>query len=307
LVKSFGIIGLSEGNGHPFSYGSIINGYSREGLAASGWPGIYEYVRRRHPSEFGLDGWTITHAWTQDPDSTKKLCTACRIPHAVSEYQDFLGNVDAVIIARDDYETHLQIARPFLEAGLPTFIDKPLSVDTSELRAFRPYLEKGQLMSCSGMRYARELDEPRADLASYGRIKLIRGAIVLSWEKYGVHLLEAILAITPAHPVSLRMIPAEHASAVVRLDDGALIQIDALGECARTFHVEIYGTQRTGSFDITDNFSMFRRTLWQFAEMIRTGKPAITPDRTLEIMRLLIAGRIARDENREVLLNEITV
>ena len=136
-MKSFGIIGLSEGNGHPFSYGSIINGYSPEGLAASGWPGIYEYVRRRHASEFGLDGWTITHAWTQDPESTKKLCAACRIPHGVGDYREFLGKVDAVIIARDDYETHFQMARPFLEAGLPVFIDKPLSLEVSELRAFK--------------------------------------------------------------------------------------------------------------------------------------------------------------------------
>ncbi len=305
LVKSFGIIGLSEGNGHPFSYGSIINGYSPEGLAASGWPGIYEYVRRRHASEFGLDGWTITHAWTQDPASTKKLCAACRISHGVGDYREFLGKVDAVIIARDDHETHFQMARPFLEAGLPVFIDKPLSLAVSELRAFRPYLEKGQLMSCSGMRYSRELDEPRADLAAYGRLKLIRGAIVLSWEKYGVHLLEAILAITPAHPVSVRMLPAEHASAFVRLDDGVLIQIDALGECARTFHVEFFGTQRTGTFDLTDNFSMFRRMLWQFAESIRTGRPAIPSERTLEIMLVLIAGRMARNENREVFLSEL--
>jgi predicted dehydrogenase len=305
LVKSFGIIGLSEGNGHPFSYGSIINGYSPEGLAASGWPGIYDYVRRRHASEFGLGGWTITHAWTQDPESTKKLCAACRIPHGADDYREFLGKVDAVIIARDDHETHFQIAQPFLDAGLPVFVDKPLSLDVSELRAFKPYLEKGQLMSCSGMRYSRELDEPRAELAAYGKLKLIRGAIVLSWEKYGVHLLEAILAVTPAHPVSVRMLPTEHASAVVRLDDGVLIQIDALGECARTFHLEFFGTQRTGAFDITDNFSMFRRMLWQFAESIRTGRPAIPPDRTLEIMRVLIAGRMARNENREVLLDEI--
>lgn len=307
MVKPLGIIGLSEGNGHPFSYGSIINGYSPEGLAASGWPGIYEYVRRRHASEFGLDGWSITHAWTQDLESTKKLCAACRIPNGVSDYREFLGKVDAVIIARDDHETHLQMAQPFLEAGLPVFVDKPLSLDVSELRIFKPYLEKGQLMSCSGMRYARELDEPRADLAAYGKLKLIRGAIVLSWEKYGVHLLEAALAITPAHPVSVRMLPAEHASAVVRLDDGVLIQIDALGECARTFHLEFFGTQRIGAFDITDNFSMFRRMLWQFADSIRTGKPAIPPDRTLEIMRVLIAGRAAHKENREVLLNEIPV
>jgi len=305
LVKSFGIIGLSEGNGHPFSYGSIINGFSPEGLGTSGWPGIYEYVRRRHSSEFGLDGWAITHAWTQNPESTKKLCAACRIPNSVDDYREFLGHVDAVIIARDDYETHFQMAQPFLTAGLPVFVDKPLSLDVSELRAFKPYLEKGQLMSCSGMRYARELDEPRAELAGYGRLKLIRGAIVLSWEKYGVHLLEAILAVTPAHPVSVQMLPAEHASAVVRLDDGVLIEIDALGECARTFRVELFGTERNGTFDITDNFSMFRRMLWQFAESIRTGRPAIPPERTLEIMRVLVAGRMARKENREVHLNEI--
>jgi predicted dehydrogenase len=305
LVKSFGIIGVSEGNGHPFSYGSIINGYEPEALAASGWPGIYEYVRRRHASEFGLGDWRITHAWTQDPEVTKKLCAACRIPHEVADYREFLGKVDAVIIARDDYETHAQMALPFLEAGLPVFVDKPLSLEIPELRAFNPFLESGQLMSCSGMRYCRELDEARADLATYGRLKLIRGAIVLSWEKYGVHLLEAILAMPIARPVSIRMLPVEHASAMVRVDDGVLIQIDALGENARTFHVELFGTQRNGAFDITDNFSMFRRMLWEFANSIRTGRPAIPFERTLEIMRVLIAGRIAREENREVLLNEI--
>ena len=49
-----GIIGLSPGNGHPFSFAAIINGYDHSGLAASGWPGIYQYVKRRDPSEFGI-------------------------------------------------------------------------------------------------------------------------------------------------------------------------------------------------------------------------------------------------------------
>lgn len=305
LVSTLGIIGLSEGNGHPFSFGSIINGYSPEGLAVSGWTGIYEYVRRRHPSEFGFNGWSITHAWTQDPDATKRLCAACRIPNAATDYSDFLNAVDGVIIARDDHEIHFQMAQPFLEAGLPVFVDKPLSLNLDELRAFKPYLEKGQLMSCSGMRYARELDEPRADLAAFGQLKLIRGAIVLSWEKYGVHLLDAIFGLTPARPVSVRMTRAEHASAIVRLDNGLLVQIDALGDCSRTFRVELFGSQKVATFDITDNFSMFRRTLWEFVESIRTGKPAIPAERTLEIMKVLIAGRMAATADREVFLDEI--
>jgi Oxidoreductase family, NAD-binding Rossmann fold len=307
LVKSVGIIGISEGNGHPFSFSAIINGYSPEGLAASGWPGISDYVRRRHPSEFGIDGWRVTHAWTQEPETTKRLCAAANIEHAVSAPGAFLGAVDAVIIARDDFEHHRKLAQPFLEAGLPVFLDKPLSVDLDDLRFFRPYLEKGQLMSCSGMRYARELDEPRADLASFGELKLIRGAIVLSWEKYGVHLLDAVFNLTPAHAVSVRMLPAAHASAVIRLDNGVLFQIDALGECARTFHIDLYGTQRNGAYDITDNFSMFRRTLWNFFNSIREGRPAIPPERTLEIMCILIAGRISQKEKREVLLDEIAL
>lgn len=307
LVKSVGIIGISEGNGHPFSFSAIINGYSPEGLAASGWTGIYDYVRRRHPSEFGIEGWRVTHAWTQDPATTKRLCAASNIANAAADYRDFLGAVDAVIIARDDFAMHRELAQPFLEAGLPVFLDKPLSVDLDELRFFRPYLESGQLMSCSGMRYARELDEPRADLAVFGQLKLIRGAIVLAWENYGVHLLDAVFNLTPAHAVSVHMLPAAHASAAIRLDNGALFQLDALGACARTFHLEIFGSERNGAWDITDNFSMFRRTLWNFFESIRTGVPAIPPERTLEIMRVLIAGRLSQKEKREVLLDEIAL
>jgi predicted dehydrogenase len=306
-VRSVGIIGLSEGNGHPFSFGSIINGYSPEGLAASGWPGIYDYVRRRHASEFGMGDWKITHAWTQDPEATKKLCAACRIEHGVDHYRDFLGHVDAVIIARDDFENHLEISRPFLEADLPVFIDKPLSVDQTELRFYKPFLEKGRLMSCSGMRYARELDEARVDFASFGKLKLIRGAIVLSWEKYGVHLLDAVFGMISARPVAVQMLTTDHTSAAIRLDSGVLFQIDALGDSARAFHIEIFGTQRNGAYDITDNFSMFRRTLWEFFESIRTGRPAIPVERTLEIMRVLIAGRISKKEKREVALDEIAL
>ncbi len=52
---------------------------------------------------------------------------------------------------------------------------------------------------------------------------------------------------------------------------------------------------------------MFRRMLWEFTNSIRTGLPAIPAKKTLEIMRVLIAGRISRNEKREVILNEIAI
>jgi len=302
-----GIMGMSEGNGHPFSFSAIINGYDDAGLAASGWPGIHAYVRRRDPSELGIDGLQVTHAWTQDPVVTASLCGACRIPNAVSRREDMLGEVDAVIIARDDHETHLEMARPFLEAGLHVLIDKPLSLDPEALRFFRPYLEAGKLMSCSGMRYARELDEVRATIADYGRLLLLRGAVVLSWEHYGIHLIDAFFAVTTARPVSVVALRAPHSSMAITMDDGSLLQIDALGNAPPTFHFDFWGTDRKSSHDVTDNFSMFRRMLWNFSEMIRVGRPVVPVRDTMDAMRLLMAGRLAQQTGRNVLLSELSL
>jgi predicted dehydrogenase len=302
-----GMIGLSEGNGHPFSFSAILNGYDDAALAASGWPGIHAYVRRRDAADFGVPGLQVTHAWTQDPKVTRSLCEACRIPHPVARCEEMLGQVDALIVARDDHETHLELARPFLEAGVHALIDKPLSLDLEALRYFTPHLEAGRLMSCSGMRYARELDEVRATIADYGRLQLMRGAVVLSWEKYGIHLIDAFYGVTKARPLTVTALDAPHASLAVAMDDGSLLQIDALGDVPPTFHFEFFGTARVSSHDVSDNFSMFRRMLWHFAEMVRTGRPAVPAEDTLGSMRLLIAGRQAMESGRSVQLSEVTL
>jgi predicted dehydrogenase len=304
-MLNIGLVGGSVGNGHPFSFSAIINGYDADGLRRSGWDVIYDYVRERHPSEFGFEGVRVSHVWTQDPEQTRRLQAACRIPHTVETRPDLREAVDAVILARDDYERHVEMARPFLDAGLPVFIDKPLSLDPTDLQQFRPYLERAQLMSCSGLRFARELDDVRVNLDAYGALRCIRGAVVRGWEKYGIHLLEAVSNVVPATPVSVAPVPAEHASVAITMSDGSLFQLDALGDVPLTFQVDIWGDEKRSTHEITGNFTAFRRTLWHFIEMIRTGTPPIDPDETLRMMRTLRAGRRALDEERSVAVENL--
>ena len=306
-MLDIGMVGVSEGNGHPFSFSAIVNGYDPEGLRQSGWDVIYDYVRKRHPSEFGFEDVRVSHVWTQDPEQTRRLQAACKIPHAVDGLHDLREAVDAVILARDDHERHAEMALPFLEAGLPVFVDKPLSLDPDDLRRFRPYLEAAQLMSCSGLRFARELDDVRANIDAYGALQCIRGAVVLGWEKYGVHLLEAVINAVPSTPVSVAPVPAEHASLAITMSDGTLFQLDALGDVPLTFRVDVWGSEKRSTHEITDNFSAFRRTLSHFVEMIRTGTPPIEPDETLRVMETIIAGRRALAEDRPVALDEVDV
>jgi hypothetical protein len=302
-----GIIGINEGNGHPFSFSAIINGYDREGMKNSGWDVIYNYLITRHPSEFGFDNVQVTHAWTQDPEQTRRLARASKIPNPVLEIGAMLDEVDGVIIARDDHETHYPLAKGFLEKGKFVFIDKPLSLDIAELRFFRTYLQDAKLMSCAGGRYARELDEIRGGIGSFGDIKLIRGTVVNGLEKYGVHMLDGIFGVTGFQVKSVSCVQAKHASMMIQNTDDSLIYIDALGIAPKTLQFDFWSDQKRFHAEANDNFSMFRRLLADFIQMIRSGKPTIEPDLVLNTMKVLIAANVSRRENRVVELDEIAI
>lgn len=300
MVTRVGMVGMSEGNGHPFSFSAIINGFCEEGMKASGWPVIHDYLLKRRPEEFGIGDLKVTHAWTQDATVTATLCRAARIEHSVSRLEQMLGEVDALIIARDDAESHWLLARPFLEAGLPVFIDKPLTLEREQLAAFTPYLESGQLMSCSGMRYAGELSMLRDELADYGTLKLVRGTILKDWERYGIHLLEALLSLLPSRPVSVQALPTGIESLLIRLEDGTPIIIDTLGDVPAIFDIDVIGSRRVNRYSLRDNFTMFRRLLLAFSDMLSRRSPPISPAETLTIVNTLIAGREALRANNDI-------
>lgn len=306
-----GVIGLNEGNGHPYSFSAAVNGYDDAGMRESGWGVIYNYLRPRDAADFGITGARVTHAWTQDPAETARLCRAARIDHAVREPGEMLGQIDGLLLCRDDYETHLPLARPFLEAGIPVFIDKPLTLDATELAWFTPYLGNGLLMSCAGGRYARETDPALGAYLSgeLGDVLLARGAVVANFSRYGITMLEAIFRVLPCHVEEVWVVPGQrHESVILRQTPGQpLVQIDALGAAAKTFQLDFFGTKGRAHAEINDNFAAFRRLLGQFVRQIRTGEPAIPAAHTLQMMHILMAAERSRAEGRPVQMSEMVI
>lgn len=286
---SIGIVGVSPGNGHPYSFASIINGYDDEGFEQSNWGVIHDYLREKDSAEFGFPGVRVTHAWTQDSKETATLCEAACIPNQTDEFAELCEMVDAVIIARDDPDSHIRTALPALEAGLPVFVDKPLTVNYSELDTFRPYLQSGQLMSCSGLRYARELDTFRGN-PDTGEVQLVTGVTVKDWERYSPHLLDPLLQVTDVRPVAVRHVPSPHESVIVELSNGASARFDAIGDGPFALDLSVCTDQAITDVAFRDNFVAFRRTLYHFIEQIRTGTPAIPPETTTDVVKTVIAG-----------------
>jgi len=305
MVK-LGMIGLSEGNGHPYSFSAILNGFNEEAFTKSGWPGILKYLKKNNlPSNDKIDA-KVEYIWTQDINLSKKIADSCYIPNIASHYLDFIGNIDAVIIARDDYKNHVKMAKEFLDYKIPVFIDKPLTLNFDELCYFESYLKSGLLMSCSGFRYCEELDLWRSGISEFKNIKLLQATIINGWNKYGIHMIDAILSLEYAWPEYFEPIKcASHEAVNITMSDGSLCQINALGPEIPTFSISIYGTNKHDKTQITNNFIAFKRMLKKFIEQVDSGSPVISPNVTLLSIKSLIAGRMALDSGKPVYLDSL--
>ena len=128
-----GLIGLSEGNGHPYSWSAIINGdYNEKEMIDCGYAGIPLYLAANCDT-LGIEGAKVTHVWTQDRNISEHIAKASLIDNVVDKMEDMIGQVDAVLLARDDPENHVAMAKPFLDANVPLFIDKPLAITTEDM------------------------------------------------------------------------------------------------------------------------------------------------------------------------------
>jgi hypothetical protein len=293
-MKKIGILGFSEGNGHPFSFAAIINGFDKDRFGAAGWPIIHDYMMRRPAEDFGIDDLSVTHVWMPQPEMATTLSNACNVETVVNTPDKMMEQLDAVIIARDDAESHMSLARPFLEHGLSVFIDKPLTLNEQELDWFMPYVLSGKLMSCAGLRYAVELDPVRNGQGDYGGIRSIRCAVTNDWDRYGIHMIDAAFTLTKARPRKIRRLEAtKHESYFMEMDDGSTLLIETHGQVGPLFNVSVIGQGKVSTHDLRDNFSSFRRLLHDFSKMLQTGEPPIPPYDVELSIRTVIAGKLA--------------
>lgn len=291
-----GIIGYSEQNGHPYSFSSILNGFNSEEFKKTEWTGILNYLQKREDKEIASLDAKVTHIWTQDLERSKEIARCCYIENIVENYIQLIRVVDAVIIARDDYETHKDIAKPFLENNIPVLIDKPLTLDKDELKWFLSYYDSGLLMSTSGLRFCKELDEYRKNPDEYGEIVCIRTAVVNCWEKYGIHMLDSTLGIIDkkVKTISCQKNP-KYNSYFINFEDNLTLQIDTLGSDFFAFSYEIIGKNKSLKIDIRDNFSSFKRMLETFIIQIKNKQPSIPKIQIERSIYTLIAGIEAKN------------
>ncbi|MBE7025109.1 MAG: oxidoreductase [Ruminococcaceae bacterium] len=301
------MLGMVDGNGHPYSWSAMFNGYNKEAMEECGFPVIPRYLEKEPPESFGVRNAKVTHVWTDDPADAIKVAKASKVPNVVEKPEDVIGHVDAVIVATDKGNEHVWRARPFIEAGLPVFIDKPLADNVDDLKVFCKWVKEGaRIMSSSSLRYTKEYIPYFMSTNELGELRYINMTMNKSWERYGIHALEPVYRLTGPGYVSVQN-TGESTRNIIHLkhEKGIDVNLAIIYDMAGSA-LKIVGTADSVSVPMKDSFVSFITQLNEFVKFAEGEEPNFPFTETIELMEIIIAGIRSREEGgRKIMLDEI--
>lgn len=255
-----GIIG-SE-NSHAMAFSRIFN--SLEPEAAGLYPDL-----------------EVTAIGGADREESRKVAEACGIGFIAEQPEDMLGRVDAVMITARNGAFHLPYARPFIEAGLPAFIDKPIANDGEQARALLELAARYgvPVVGGSSTKYVADVLAMKAAAAS-GELGVLRSGAVSApvnldnpyggFYFYASHLVEIVMTIFGYGPASVTALRGEGRVTALFHYPG----YDVTGhfiEGTGLYSAAAFGTAgvRQSMIDISSCYSLEAAN---FARMLRTGR-----------------------------------
>lgn len=289
-----GIVGSD--NSHAIAFGSLAN--LEEGMKGLRIPDVQ-----------------VTHIYGTDPKRTQEVADQCKIPHIVSSAREMIGHVDGIACVWRHGSKHLQDTLPFLEAGIPAFVDKPLASSVEDAEQLVRAAEKAGVgfTSFSTLRFAgptveyiKALRETTGEITSgistgpADRHSEYDGIFF-----YGIHAVELMNAVFGYGCESVAA--EEHNNnvvAVCKLREGPVVTLNLLGKAAYVFHLVAFGTKGWKDYPV-DSSTCYYDGMQVYLETLRTGKWPFTADQLLEPVKVLAAIEKSLAEAREVALREL--
>ncbi len=307
-----GILGFTEGNGHPYSWSAMFNGYDKDEMETCGFAGIPRYLEKQPEETIGIPGAKITCICCTGfagRDEAEHVARAAKIPVVYDRPEEMIGSVDAVIVATDDGNEHVDRCRPFIEAGIPMFIDKPLVNTEEDLKTFLKWRKEGaKFISSSSMRYSKEYEPYFKNHSELGELFFVLSPMPKKWENYGIHALESMYPLLGQGFISVRNTGTyERANVMLKHKSGCNVSIP-MGIGMAFTGITIIGSAGEKHLPFTDSYYSFKKQLDVFVHWLRTGEEPFPFEETVELMKIVIAGLRSREEGgREVFLDEIKV
>jgi len=309
-----GMLGMTEGDAHPFSWSAMFNGYNKDEMyrwTNELYPTIPQYLSKQPPETFGIPGAHVTHVCFtgyEDRAMAENCARSSNIPNVVTKPEEMIGQVDAVICACDIGAEHVDRCRPFIEAGLPMFIDKPLTDNEEGLKTLVKWHDEGaHFVSSSSMRYAKEMEPYFKCHYELGKLRYICSPMSKKWETYGIHAVEGMFPLL-GRGFEWVQNTGTFESTMVHMYHKSGCYVDVpmgIGMCG--CGIMMLGEKGSRVVDSGDSYYEFKKQLDMFVRYLRTGIEPQPFEDTVEMAKIIVAGIRSREEGgRRVMLSEIS-
>lgn len=275
---------------------------------------IYQFPRRLNHVDIAADQWVDGARVVLAYPGTSRVTDQARISEylvnaqaagvaLVDRPEDMLGQIDAVFIESNEGGVHRERATPFIEAGVPLFIDKPLAATTEDARWMVELAAKRgvPLISASSARFAPEVRAVRQATDEIGELV---GADVYSPAvlhphnpgllHYGVHGVEMLYALLGRGCESVTCTFHEDGEVVTgRWGDGRIGTMRGLRRGTRGYGFVAYGERgiRHGDVGLVYGY----RDLLAAVVPVLAGAPSpIDPAELIEVVSFQEAAYASR-------------
>lgn len=216
----------------------------------------------------------------------------------VSKPEDLIGMVDAVCVEANEGALHLEHARPFLEAGIPCYIDKPFENNLENAKEIMRLAKQHNVptFSSSSLRFCPEVQGILAD----EEVGAIVGAEAYSPASlhelnpglfnYGIHGVEILYTLMNGGCQKVSCAFTEGAEVTTGIWDGGRIgTMRGSRAGAHSYGYTVWGEKSVKQSGISTQY-IYRELLKQIVGMFETGQPPIDPMITLEIVAFMTAA-----------------
>jgi hypothetical protein len=192
LIK-LGIVGFSEGNGHPYSWSAIFNGYNVNSMENCGFPVIPRYLEKQAwPISQNKEA-KVVSVLGNNLMKSNHLSKTTFIPEVCISEDQFIESCDAILFARDDVSKRHALLMRMLETKKYIFIDKPLATDLVHLnQLYSTASFEDQIFSATCLRYSPEINLPEPSEIENSNNLFMECNFSGKWLTYAVHVIEPV-------------------------------------------------------------------------------------------------------------------
>ncbi len=247
-----------------------------------------------------LPGAQVTHVWGETPEFAAKAAREGQIPNIVDQPPDMIGHIDGVMLDHRHGKDHLSAARPFVEANIPVFVDKPFCTDIEEGIEFVRFARSKNvpITSFSTVPLQQSVRTFYQAAKKLGRLRSLVTAgpcdVISEYGGvffYGIHQVEMVCNLLPGEPLEVTAVRhGDDAVATVTFRDGPLVTHNLLKEWwAANFTAAAYGDDGAHHTELPWDEDLYIAGIRLFTGMFDSREEPLPPASYLRPIAILQA------------------